>query len=1089
MTGGLGEAAENEALGGIMNLQAGAVMAGQMIGEAFRNASEVIVDAVNKASQFEETHSKFLTVFSSIESAAQAMATELKNGYGMSAMEAEKLLAATGDLLVGFQFSEDSALDLSMEVQKLSADLASFQNLQGGAAHASEIITKAMLGERDALVSLGVKISETDLKQKALALGYKVGKDGLDKQTQAQVTLKLIMEQSAKAMGDFERTEDSFANQQKILNAHLEDMKVELGQKLMPIFGGIISRINETFGEEKSLNTVTGTLISTYIKYKDVVDELAKSHGKLTESQKTTLEATKYLLEGQLENALVDFKAMYEKTYSEIAKVQVPYDPRQGYGVYELSGKPDAVFDKAKKYFEAYQKKLVDMKKQYDKGVKDISTQFVFDNMTYQVLAEKTFSDKPGFKFKNFYDMSMKNMTAMKVKMGENESKMLGDLNQFYTQFAVAIKDGMFTIDAISEQLGPMAGKEEFLKKLQDTVKNLKDTKGTTPPKTTYPTDDNKGKTPEEMELERLKAQYEYLKTQNVWNIELIQNLKDQEAVLLKIRAGLTVDTTEYYKNEQAILENKEKQAKLEAEIGKTAESLLNIEGRIIERVSDHKGMIRTVNDEQAVTLEQVEELLGKVKSLTELFGAEVPEGVSKVASGIAQTGEILSVILTMLKVEGAAALGPIGAIIAIVLELGGALIAALTPPLKMSSGWESVVAQVEKLNAITERYNTILGAVADTLALIQRIHSNDGETTKNELEAEQVQLEANLEIMQTDVEETVAGLNTILAGLGLNQVEINTDGIVQNLNDVDAAIDNLAEKKKSVTDISNLMSGVDVDQGIFNSWVRDEDRENFKKAVSQARDWGFITQDDWNVMMSEMTGGRMKEAMDMFNERMDAAGTSIDSLIDQFGALKDASGEISDAIATLEQYGEDISTYDPQTALNVLDARMTLLQAQEASLEEGSDAYLANHQAQLENIAAQIEATRELLALAEEGSLDWIGLQTEIANLEAERLDMNKSISEEIQNQITLTEELRKLIDGASFDTENLYQIRRAMTEYEQRGYNQAQAAAELAQLGVREQLIGSTRNVYGGIHLTFNEAFGEDMDAPAVLNKTNNL
>ena len=116
------------------------------------------VAVVKVASDFEETESKFNTVFSSIRQQANDTAKNLKNNFGLSSRAALQLLGDTGDLLVGFGFTESAALKMSQQVNELAVDLASFTNVQGGAQSASIALTKALLGERESITPFGISI-------------------------------------------------------------------------------------------------------------------------------------------------------------------------------------------------------------------------------------------------------------------------------------------------------------------------------------------------------------------------------------------------------------------------------------------------------------------------------------------------------------------------------------------------------------------------------------------------------------------------------------------------------------------------------------------------------------------------------------------------------------------------------------------------------------------------------------------------------------------------------------------------------------------------------------------------------------------
>lgn len=197
-------------------------------------AAAVGIATVKLASDFNEAQQKFDVVFDAVRAKALIMRENLVRDFGLSRTAATELLSATGDLLTGFGFTDAAALGLSNRVQKLSVDLASFSNLQGGAARASEIITKALLGERDSLVALGVKILEADLQQRLLIKGHEKLTGVALRAAKAEATFELILEQTTKAQGDFARSSGSVANMTKTLIARTNDYATSLGLKLLP---------------------------------------------------------------------------------------------------------------------------------------------------------------------------------------------------------------------------------------------------------------------------------------------------------------------------------------------------------------------------------------------------------------------------------------------------------------------------------------------------------------------------------------------------------------------------------------------------------------------------------------------------------------------------------------------------------------------------------------------------------------------------------------------------------------------------------------------------------------------------------------
>ena len=216
---------------------------------------------VKAASDAEETTSKFQTVFKDISDASEQTSKDLAKNFGLSQVKAKELLGDTGDLLTGFGFTQDSALDLSKQVNELAVDLASFTNFSGGTEGASKALTKALLGEREAIKSLGVSILEEDVKKRVQINRAKGLTFETERQAKAFATLQLAQEQSKNAIGDFARTSGGFANQVRILRGEAFDMAVEFGKILLPVALKLVKVTRTLINFFKELSPATKTII------------------------------------------------------------------------------------------------------------------------------------------------------------------------------------------------------------------------------------------------------------------------------------------------------------------------------------------------------------------------------------------------------------------------------------------------------------------------------------------------------------------------------------------------------------------------------------------------------------------------------------------------------------------------------------------------------------------------------------------------------------------------------------------------------------------------------------------------------------
>ena len=199
--------------------------------------------ALKFGSDLQETDSKFKQVFISIQKEAEETAKVFEESFGLSEVAAKQLLSDTGDLLVGFGFTEKSALELSKQVNELAVDLASFTNFEGGAEGASKALTKALVGETESSKALGIVIRQgtKEYKDRTEEIMKEQGVSIL--QAKALNNLEIATKQSQKAIGDFSRTSGDFANQMRIVKGDLVDVAAEMGARLIPFAQAAIEKL------------------------------------------------------------------------------------------------------------------------------------------------------------------------------------------------------------------------------------------------------------------------------------------------------------------------------------------------------------------------------------------------------------------------------------------------------------------------------------------------------------------------------------------------------------------------------------------------------------------------------------------------------------------------------------------------------------------------------------------------------------------------------------------------------------------------------------------------------------------------------
>ena len=211
---------------------------------AARAAWNFAKEAKNAARDAQETRSKFNTVFESIRAEANKTADTFASAFGIAGTTARKLLGDTGDLLVGFGFTEKAALEMSKEVNSLAQDLASFTNFSGGAEGASAALTKAILGEAESAKSLGIVIRQNTKEFRAEIKQIMDSTGATQQQAKAQVILAQAYSQSQKAIGDYARTSEGAANLERRLDEQYKETIESIGEGLMPAYRGLLGTLS-----------------------------------------------------------------------------------------------------------------------------------------------------------------------------------------------------------------------------------------------------------------------------------------------------------------------------------------------------------------------------------------------------------------------------------------------------------------------------------------------------------------------------------------------------------------------------------------------------------------------------------------------------------------------------------------------------------------------------------------------------------------------------------------------------------------------------------------------------------------------------
>lgn len=235
------QASEQKVEGSIKSLKS---MASKVLGAvgitlSVAGIKSAIDGCVEVASSIEEMQNKFDVVFGDMRNEVDKWAQEYSDAIGRNKNDIKTYLADQQNLLVGFGMTRQAGAEMAEQMTSLALDLASFGNMDETAS--VNDMTKAVMGESEAAKTLGAVLNDSTRAQAMATLGLKGTYDKLDQLTKMQVNYQAILQQSPDAIGDCQRSLDSYESTKKRYIAKLKEIKTIVGQFFLPTYQKILS--------------------------------------------------------------------------------------------------------------------------------------------------------------------------------------------------------------------------------------------------------------------------------------------------------------------------------------------------------------------------------------------------------------------------------------------------------------------------------------------------------------------------------------------------------------------------------------------------------------------------------------------------------------------------------------------------------------------------------------------------------------------------------------------------------------------------------------------------------------------------------
>ena len=240
--------------------------------------------AIEAASDLQEVQNVVDVTFGESAGQIETWAKNAGTQFGLTELQAKKFTSTLGAMMKSAGLTGPEIVNMSTDLAGLAADMASFYNLDFETAF--QKIRSGISGETEPLKQLGINMSVANLEAFALAQGLEKTFNQMTQGEQTMLRYQYMMQATADAQGDFERTGDSFANVRKKIETEINTIKTSLGTILLPavteaasFIEEFLSKLTGGIGKKTVLEEVNDIQIDTETK----IAEINKIHGYATE--------------------------------------------------------------------------------------------------------------------------------------------------------------------------------------------------------------------------------------------------------------------------------------------------------------------------------------------------------------------------------------------------------------------------------------------------------------------------------------------------------------------------------------------------------------------------------------------------------------------------------------------------------------------------------------------------------------------------------------------------------------------------------------------------------------------------------------
>lgn len=255
--------------------------------------------AIQLGSDVAEVQNVVDVAFGDMSSAVDEFAQNAITNFGMSELAAKRTASTYMAMARNMGLSQAEAAEMSLTLTGLTGDVESFYNISQELADIK--LKSVFTGETETLKDLGIVMTQANLEAFALSQGITKSISAMSQAELVTLRYNFVLDQLSLASGDFIRTQDSWANQTRILSMQWEQFMSIVGQALIQVLLPVVQTLNQIVSAlidmanafNAAITAIFGGANTEITQTQDNVGGVSSRIGDAVDNQNALTDATK----------------------------------------------------------------------------------------------------------------------------------------------------------------------------------------------------------------------------------------------------------------------------------------------------------------------------------------------------------------------------------------------------------------------------------------------------------------------------------------------------------------------------------------------------------------------------------------------------------------------------------------------------------------------------------------------------------------------------------------------------------------------------------------------------------------------------